>query len=876
MKIRFSIHYRTIWGQQLMVSLRYCSQDGSVRKELVAMNTDDGDHWWAETAVIASRRSPVVSYTYYYIVADGEGRELRREWTLVDRTYDFDASKTFLHNDRWRDLPINSHLYTRAYEVSKGMKHEQEAIKPQQPIALFRKTVLFRVSAPQLTEGQAVAVVGSHPSLGAWNPTQYRLMEYVGQKDWMLSLNVDWIGMPLEYKYVVVDIAKHELVAWEEGDNRTVSEELNEGEVLVMYGEPLRLAEPLWRMAGVAVPVFSLRSEHSYGVGDFGDLYRMVDWAAETGMRMIQVLPVNDTTHAHSWGDSCPYNIMSAFALHPQYLDLEQLGVLKDKQKMTQFYRRRSELNALSYSDYEAVERVKADYVHALFEEQGNKALDTVAYKEWEQANNFWLEPYLAQCWADRKQEGAYVQYHLHVQLKRAADYARSKGVMLKGDLPVGFSRDSVEVKQLPELFHMDMQMGTPPDVLTPQGQNWGYPTYYWENERTGDEGREKCSIMTLLRQRLSHMEQYFDALRVDHILGYFRVWEIPTEQLFATMGHFSPALPLTEGEVEYFGLPFRKDFLTRPFINDRTIDRIFGIHADYVRNTLLAQKPYGLYELKPEVNTQQKVRSYFEGKGDENSMWIRDGLYRLVANVLLLEDPKQEGMYHPRIAAYHEPVFEALSNEERDAYMRLYNNYFYQRHAMFWGDEGYKRLQTLFGESRMLICAEDLGQMPECVAPVLEALHILPLEIQQLPKQSGVEYNHLDGNPVCSVATITTHDMAPLRQWWEENPERVQRFYTTMLQKQGRMPEHLPAHLAEEIVARHLYSPSMLCVLSLQDWLSMNGELRRPNAREERINLPSDPFNHWQWRMHLTIEALMKAEQFNTKLKTMISRSKR
>ena len=371
-------------------------------------------------------------------------------------------------------------------------------------------------------------------------------------------------------------------------------------------------------------------------------------------------------------------------------------------------------------------------------------------------------------------------------------------------------------------------------------------------------------------------MEQYFDALRVDHILGYFRVWEIPTEQLFATMGHFSPALPFTEGEVEYFGLPFRKDFLTRPFINDRTIDRIFGIHADYVRKTLLVQKPYGLYDLKPEVNTQQKVCSYFEGKNDENSMWIRDGLYRLVANVLLLEDPNQEGMYHPRIAAYHEPVFEALSNEERDAYMRLYNNYFYQRHAIFWGDEGYKRLQALFSESRMLICAEDLGQMPECVAPVLEALHILPLEIQQLPKQSGVEYTHLDGNPVCSVATITTHDMAPLRQWWEENPERVQRFYTTMLQKQGRMPEHLPAHLAEEIVARHLYSPSMLCVLSLQDWLSMNGELRRPNAREERINLPSDPFNHWQWRMHLTIETLMKADQFNTKLKTMISRSKR
>ena len=280
--------------------------------------------------------------------------------------------------------------------------------------------------------------------------------------------------------------------------------------------------------------------------------------------------------------------------------------------------------------------------------------------------------------------------------------------------------------------------------------------------------------------------------------------------------------------------------------------------------------------DLKEEVSTQRKVQQYFEGKGDENSLWIRDGLYRLIGNVLFIEDPRQPEMYHPRIDAFQEPVFEALSLEERDAYMHLYNHFFFQRHSQLWGQTGYHRLLSVFGNSRMLVCAEDLGMLPDCVAPVLDALRILTLEIQQMPKQSGVEFCHLDANPVRSLATISTHDMPPLRLWWEENLERTQRFWTTMLQKQGQAPEHLPAHVAEEIIARHLYSPSMLCILSLQDWLSMDKDLWAKNPREERINTPSNPFNRWQYRMHLTIEQLLKEERFNQKLKTMVTRSKR
>lgn len=875
MKLRFTINYGTQWGESLHVIISYKSIDGMVRTSNLLMQTDDGFCWNMETAVIESRQHPIGSFAYHYQVEDGEGRVLRREWTGVPRSFHFDSTKNYVMSDLWRDIPLQYHLYSSAYKTTMGLSLEETVQTLRQP--LYRKTILFRVSAPQLRKGQSLALLGSHPALGDWNPVRYLRMEYAGQYDWMLSVNVESILLPLEYKYVIIDDATNTLVAWEEGDNRTTEGLLPtdlttvpDGTVLVVYGESLRVKEQTWRAAGVVVPVFSLRSEHSCGVGDFGDLRRFVDWAVATGMKVVQTLPVNDTTTDGGWHDSYPYNIVSAFALHPHYLDLEAIGTLKSKTKMTAFQRQRRELNALGYSDYEAVGRVKSAYVQEIFAEKGQQILDSKAFKAWFEENQFWLEPYARWIAGHSGYSGEsgliyFIQYHLHLQLKAVADYARSKGVVLKGDIPIGVNRDSVETATHPELFNLDSQTGAPPDVFSQNGQNWGFPTYRWSG-----------GLADWFHKRLRWMAQYFDAFRIDHVLGFFRIWEIPNEALFGLLGHFSPALPLAVSEIEYFGLPFRKDFMTRPFINDHVISRLFGIHAQYVRENYLIPRSYGLYDLKAEYNTQQKVRVCFEGRSDENSLWIRDGLYRLISGVLFVEDPRQADMYHPRIGAFNEPVYEALTNEEKDAYMRLYNNYYYQRHNFFWGSEAIRRLTEVFGDTRMLCCAEDLGMLPDCVAPVLDQLRILTLEIQSMPKHSGFEFTHLDGNPYRSVATFSTHDMPPLRLWWEESPERTQRYYVTMLQKQGHAPEHLPAHLAEEIIARHLYCPSMLCMLSLQDWLAMDGELRSKNPREERINVPSDAYNRWKYRMHLTIEELLQAYKYNNKVRTMITRSKR
>ena len=907
MKLKFSIHYHTAWGESLHVSIDFHRTDGTVRHQNLLMQTEDGELWTLETAALMGRQQPLSYIQYRYQVENADGEVLRKEWDMVPRVYYFDATKDYVFPDEWRDRPLPMHLYSSAYLTTQVRLADSnwQLANSQQPKAnsltplrlpLFRSTILFRVSAPQLKAGQMVAVCGSHPAIGSWNTSRYLPMEYAGDGEWMLTVNAQGWLMPIEYKYVVVDGNSHELVAWEEGDNRaiaTANNEIPDGQVLVLYGGHLRIAEETWRAAGVAIPVFSLRSEHSYGVGDFGDLKRFVDWAVATGMKFIQLLPVNDTTTDGRWHDSYPYNIVSMFALHPHYIDLEAAGTLRSKAQMTKFLRRRQELNALPYSDYEAVERVKTEYLQMLFEEQGKTVLDSKDFKAFVADNEDWLLAYSNWRLAISNKLTAnyiyYVQYLLHQQLKAAADYAREKGVVLKGDLPIGVNRDSVETHQYPELFNLDSQTGAPPDAFSHEGQNWGFPTYRWDNERLRNEENEKMrneknslshshnvSISALLNRRLRHMAQYFDALRIDHVLGFFRIWEIPNNAVYGLLGHFSPALPLTAEEIAWFGLPFRKELFTKPFINDRLIERLFGMHAQYVRDNFLMRKAYGLYDLKPEYDTQRKVAEAFAERRDESSLWIRDGLMRVISDVLFVEDPHQPEMYHPRIGVLNEPIFEALSAEEKDAFMRLYNNYFYQRHSFFWGHQALKRLPAMLKDCRMLICAEDLGMLPDCVEPVLDQLRILTLEIQQMPKQQGFEFAHLDANPIRSVCTISTHDMAPLRQWWQEQPERRQRYYVTMLQKEGRAPEQLPAHLAEEIIARHLYCPSMLCILQLQDWLAMDSELRRKNPQDERINVPSDAYNRWQYRMHITIEELIAATKYNNKVKTMIQRSRR
>ena len=593
----------------------------------------------------------------------------------------------------------------------------------------------------------------------------------------------------------------------------------------------------------------------------------MIDWAVSTQQKVIQILPINDTTMTHAWTDSYPYNSISIYAFHPMYADIKQMGTLKDKSAAAKFNKKQKELNGLPAMDYEAVNQTKWEYFRLIFKQEGEKVLASGEFGEFFNANKEWLQPYAVfsylrdafqtpnfREWPRHSVYNAqdiekmcrpesvdyphialyyYIQFHLHLQLVAATKYAREHGVVLKGDIPIGISRNSVEAWTEPYYFNLNGQAGAPPDDFSVNGQNWGFPTYNWDV-------MEKDGYRWWMK-RFQKMSEYFDAYRIDHILGFFRIWEIP---MHAVHG----------------------------LLHESFLGQVFGPHTDYVKQTFLlpAETP-GVYHMKPEFTTQREVESFFAGKNDENSLWIRDGLYTLISDVLFVPDTKEKDKYHPRIGIQRDFIFRSLNEQEQNAFNRLYDQYYYHRHNDFWRQQAMKKLPQLTQSTRMLVCGEDLGMIPDCVSSVMNDLRILSLEIQRMPKNPMHEFGYLNEYPYRSVCTISTHDMSTLRGWWEEDYLQTQRYYNTMLGHYGTAPTVATPELCEEVVRNHLKSNSILCILSLQDWLSIDGKWRNPNVQEERINVPSNPRNYWRYRMHLTLEQLMKAEELNDKIRELI-----
>ena len=692
-------------------------------------------------------------------------------------------------------------------------------------------------------------------------------------------------------------------MAWENNPNRYLADpKLGDAETLVVGDRYVYFSLPAWKGAGTAIPVFSLRSEGSFGVGDFGDLTKMIDWAVKTHQKAVQILPINDTTMTHSWTDSYPYSSISIYAFHPMYTDLRQLGTLDDREKMEQFEQRRQELNALPAIDYEAVNEAKWEYFRLIFAQEGEAVLASEDFRAFFETNKEWLQPYAVFSYLrdayrtpnfrewprynDYRQEDIdtlcnpqsadyphiaiyyYIQYQLHRQLLAATRHARANGVVLKSDIPIGISRNSVEAWKEPHYFNLNGQAGAPPDDFSANGQNWGLPTYNWDvMEQDG---------YAWWMKRFRKMSEYFDAYRIDHILGFFRIWEIPMNAVHGLLGQFVPALPMTHEEIESYGLGFRPEFL-KPYIHEYFLGQMFGPHTDYVKQTFIEPTDtWEVYRMRPEFDTQRKVEAYFDGKTDDDSIWIRDGLYALISDVLFVSDRNDPSKYHPRIGVQYDYIYRSLNDWEKAAFNRLYDHYYYHRHNDFWGQQAMKKLPQLTQSTRMLVCGEDLGMIPACVAWVMNELRILSLEIQRMPKDPSQEFGHPEWYPYRSVCTISTHDMSTLRGWWEEDAQQTQRYYNHVLGHYGAAPAVATPELCEQVVRAHLTSNSMLSILSFQDWMSVDGQLRNPNAAEERINVPANPRHYWRYRMHLTLEQLMAADDLNNKIRQMIADSGR
>ncbi|MEQ9427053.1 MAG: 4-alpha-glucanotransferase [Cyclobacteriaceae bacterium] len=896
MILKFEIEYHTQPGEQLFISGK-SEKIGKWKEDKAFPMVYTGSGKWE--AEISYKSIEVIEYKYFI------KRYYGTEWEFGDvRIISIPEQNSVKIRDWWRSKTNEQNvLKTSPFQEAFFKRAINKKVAPK---SKAKANVQFSLMAVQIDPGISVCIGGDCAELGNWDEKKVKVLNDSDYPNWKVSLKVGNKVSSIRYKYGLYDITKKSVVSWETGDNRLAELEA-QVDSQIFVDEHLRHPAGNWRGSGVAIPVFSIRSKSGLGVGEFSDLKLLVDWAVKTGMKAVQVLPINDTVATHTWVDSYPYAAISVFALHPIYANLNQMGHLDDAKETARFSELQRELNRLETIDYEAVLMAKSEYFKLLFDQDGSKTLSSKDFKAFYKRNNHWLKPYAAFSYlrdlngtADFSQWGQYskfnqdaidklvspqsknykhiainyfIQYHLDKQLRDSSEYARKHGVVLKGDIPIGIYRHSVDAWMTPELFNMEGQAGAPPDAFSTSGQNWGFPTYNWQ--QMAEDG------FKWWRERMAKMADYFDVYRIDHILGFFRIWEIPWQHVEGTLGRFNPALPISIDELKTWGIDFNYQRMAKPYIVDYVVNEIFGEQAGAVKEQYLNNDFYGSYSLKEEFDTQRKIKDNFDHKnenGDQSHRdFIKKGLLQLARQVLFLEAPDSNGKaFNPNIDLNSTYSFRDLDDFTKNQLLELHRQYFFHRHNGFWREKGIEKLPAIKDATNMLVCGEDLGMVPACVPGVMDELQILSLAIQRMPNDNEKEFWHPADTPYLSVCSTGSHDTSTIRQWWEEDRDKTQRFYTNILGNHGEAPYYCEPWVVNQIITQHLYSPSMWAIFPIQDLLAMDGDIRRVFPQEEHINHPEIIPHYWRYRLHINMEDLLDEDEFNARLKEMVEQSGR
>jgi 4-alpha-glucanotransferase len=890
--VEFRLRFHTKFGQSLYIVGNTEALGNSAVDKAVPLEYLDNQHWSVKVQLPLSQKDVI---TYHYVLKQKD-ETVDHDWG----TKSFDITKFKSSNilviDSWNHAGyFENAFYTEPF---KDVLLPNASYTSKKPAKTF--THRFIVKAPLIKPGEAICLMGGGSSLDNWNIESPVLLNKNAEEDfWSVNVDLTKHNYIIEYKYGVYDVAKNKFIRYESGENRFVQVASQDQQVCVNDGFVV-LPNDTWKGAGIAIPVFSLRTERSFGVGEFTDIKLLVDWVKETGFKMIQLLPVNDTSATKTWKDSYPYAAISAFALHPMFLDLAKATDPKNQKLLPPLEKKRKELNKSTTVDYSEVVTEKWKYIEQIYPLQKSATFKNQDFKDFFKDNEHWLVPYAVFCYLrdeygtsdfnqwpahNRYDEAAisslaaegsvghdrinihfFVQYHLHLQLKEAAAYAHANNIILKGDIPIGVYRFGADAWQQPELYHLDVQAGAPPDDFAVKGQNWGFPTYNWETM--------KQDGFKWWKDRFHQMSYYFDAFRIDHILGFFRIWSIPLNAVEGIMGRFVPAIPVDVKEFSERNIYFDYLRYCRPFINDQVLNEKFGEQAAEVKEKYLTYDGFDHFVMKDEFDTQRKVEQYFADKDDQQ---LKEGLFDLISNVILFEEEGSGGTrFHFRFGMEDTLSFKYLDAHTQYQLKQLYVNYFFERQDHHWEIEAMQKLPGLKRATNMLVCGEDLGLVPHCVPNVMKQLGILSLEIQRMPKAVQKQFFNPADAPYLSVVTPSTHDMSTVRSWWEEDRTNTQKFYNNELRQPGDAPYYCEPWISKAIILQHLYSPAMWSIFQMQDLLGINGELRRDDPSEERINLPSNPQHYWNYRMHISVEDLLKASAFNDELKDYLQSSGR
>ncbi|TAD85120.1 MAG: 4-alpha-glucanotransferase [Bacteroidetes bacterium] len=892
MTIHFYLRYKSTLGQQFFICGNTPALGNNQLANAVALHYLNDEFWMATVDVPVD----TPAFAYYYVLRNKDGVDNME--LCADRTIDPAAVKQqeLQVVDAWNYAgQLENAFYTQPF-TNTLLKPPMAKAKPKLPKNI---THVFKVKAPLLQPHQTLCLLGSNAELGAWQTETAVLMQRQG--NWhTVALDLSQASFPVWYKYGVWNTQTNGFERYEDGANRKLHG-IGKRQLTILHDGFAGLPNTGFKGAGVAIPVFSLRTARSFGVGEFTDLKLLVDWSKHIGLKLIQLLPVNDTTSTNTWLDSYPYAPISVFALHPLYLNVYHMAGKKHGKLLVDLDLQKEDLNALPEIDYELVMKTKWRAIADLYEAMKVDWLADPQYQLFFEANKHWLQPYAAFCYLRQKNKTAdfkawsshstyqaklieklfaptaktfdlvnihlFVQYHLHLQLKDAVDYAHQNGLIMKGDLPIGIYRYSCDAWVQPDLYNLNAQAGAPPDNFAVKGQNWGFPTYNWK--------QMQADGFAWWKQRFEQMSLYFDAFRIDHILGFFRIWSIPLHAVEGLLGHFEPAIPVYSSEFNERGIWFDKNRYCLPYITNGLVGELFGTQANHVKDFFLVPNAWGNYDLKPEFDTQRKVEAWFAAHPEAES-WMPARLFELITNVILIEDEDRPNAFHFRIGMDGTSSFAALDAHVQQQLKTLYVDYYFKRQDGFWRKQALQKLPALKAATNMLVCGEDLGMVPDCVPGVMKDLGLLTLEIQRMPKDPKSPFFHPADAPYLSVVTPSTHDMSTIRGWWEEDQTVTQKFYNQQLGQHGGAPFYCEDWINKAIITQHVYSPAMWSIFQLQDLMGIDAKLRRSDPNDERINVPANPKHFWRYRMHISLEDLLQTEGFNGTLRGLLEASGR
>jgi 4-alpha-glucanotransferase len=648
------------------------------------------------------------------------------------------------------------------------------------------------------------------------------------------------------------------------------------------------------RLLGVVVPVGALRTKNGIGVGEFSDLADFAVLCKKMRLKLIQILPVNDTGF-----ESSPYSSLTAFGLHPLYLRIGELDEFSaadspikkrvkaakekfDKYKRFSHYEILKEKLEICRALYNAnkaeIEKSADGGKLAAWIEQNSWVKVYAVYRRLKEANGQkswkdWQEYHtvtpadIEKLWKDKSLTEehlfwVWLQQALDAQFSKAAKAIADAGIVLEGDLPILMNEDSCDVWAHPEIFVQELAAGAPPDMYSPGGQNWGFPIYNWEAQEKDD--------YAWWRRRLAIAGRYYKAYRIDHVLGFFRIWASSRSDYSSSsvLGRFVPYIPITSGDFKKLGFDkSRVRWVSQPHIPTEEIWNALRNSGGFSKDAEIAAAADKVFsKALDRVNNEELwlFKKKIKGEKDIDKLGlhpsVKDYLSAKWHDRAFIEYEK--GRFSPVWYIENSKAWMSFSKEEKAAMEDLLAKRKIKSEKA-WAAQGKKLLSILVESSHMLPCAEDLGAVPECVPKVLSKLKILGLRVVRWFREWGKEgqpYIPFEEYPELSVCTPAVHDSSTVREWWEKEADQAQ--FSGFLGVPS-LPKIYNPGTAKIILSKAASARSRYRVFQIQDILHLSSNWYSEDPAAERVNVPgtANDFN-WTYRLPAAISEIAKDKE--------------